>query len=501
MRAFKSLATCIPLWLILAAHVGSSDIWFQGNVGPYAVVVQIVPAGVVPGIALVRVRVPGSDVETVSIQADKYDATGATPPAEATVRDAADRELFTGKLWVMTAGSNSVIVNVTGRAGKGSVTIPVMIVAERQLEFSGAIEKILMAAGVFLFVGLVSIVGAAVRESTLTPGSPATPETRARARRVMALSVLLMSAALFGGWKWWSAEDEAYEKSMFRPLSAKTAVENGLISVRIDDSTWLKRHDTLWLDDRSESRWSPLVEDHGKLMHMFAVRDDMSGFAHLHPATTDTVQFSAPFPELPAGRYRIFGDIVHESGFAQTLTDSLEVSSSHVASATGNPDDSWFSGVVGSGPSRMDAGEGMTIEWRSPGNLRAGAPVSLTFEARDAKGEYAVLEPYMGMAGHAVVQRSDGSVFVHLHPMGTVSMASRMAYEMREPGDTINGRLGKRIAGMDHGALSAMTPGAVSFPYAFPKPGSYRIWVQFKQNGRIHTAAFDALVADSVAAD
>ena len=35
----------------------------------------------------------------------------------------------------------------------------------------------------------------------------------------------------------------------------------------------------------------------------------------------------------------------------------------------------------------------------------------------------------------------------------------------------------------------------VSFPYAFPKSGPYRIWVQTKSGGRIMTGVFDTLVA------
>jgi hypothetical protein len=34
----------------------------------------------------------------------------------------------------------------------------------------------------------------------------------------------------------------------------------------------------------------------------------------------------------------------------------------------------------------------------------------------------------------------------------------------------------------------------ISFPYGFPKPGLYRIFVQVKRSGRIQTAGFEALV-------
>ena len=40
-----------------------------------------------------------------------------------------------------------------------------------------------------------------------------------------------------------------------------------------------------------------------------------------------------------------------------------------------------------------------------------------------------------------------------------------------------------------HGASAF--PGTLGFPFAFPKPGRYRVWVQVKHGGAVRTAAFD----------
>jgi len=100
----------------------------------------------------------------------------------------------------------------------------------------------------------------------------------------------------------------------------------------------------------------------------------------------------------------------------------------------------------------------------------------------------------MGMAGHAMLTRDDGAVFVHLHPAGSVSLAALETFQQRQPGDTIRGALGARLTRMQMGGRERgeVRASAVAFPYAFPQPGRYRIWVQVKRNGRILTGVFDA---------
>src|SRR5207253_10924971 len=85
----------------------------------------------------------------------------------------------------------------------------------------------------------------------------------------------------------------------------------------------------------------PLIPDHGKLMHLFVIGGPNNiAFVHLHPVTQDSVTFTSLLPTLPAGTYRASGDIVHESGFSQTLTSSLVVPAGTVgATVLTDPDD------------------------------------------------------------------------------------------------------------------------------------------------------------------
>ena len=66
---------------------------------------------------------------------------------------------------VMPAGgSNSVTVSVTGTKGVGTVVVPVVVVAYSRLTLDKPMGAALATMGIFLFAGLVTIVGAGVRE-------------------------------------------------------------------------------------------------------------------------------------------------------------------------------------------------------------------------------------------------------------------------------------------------------------------------------------------------
>ncbi len=502
-RASRVLLLTV-IYVVASAHVGNPDAWYEGPAGPYRVTVQVQMPGVVPGVARIFVRVSGSTPSRVTVFANKFDATGGAPPPEIAQPVTGSPGLYAAKLWLMAGGSNSVNVGVTGSRGSGSVVVPVLNIASRRLELDRKMGAGLAVMGAFLFIGLVTIVGAAARESTLAPGEEPVRRRYSSARIAMTFASLLLALTLFGGWKWWTSEDNTFARSLFKPLDAEAKLTDSPaareLQFRITDSSWSNRGDTLWLQRHRTNAWTPLIADHGKLMHLFLIREDLAAMAHLHPSTKDSVLFPSFLPPLPAGRYRVFADIVHESGFSQTLVTKVDVPAvpSRAVSLT-DPDDSWFVGSPRPGQRMSTLADGSTMTWAGRATpLVAGREAGLVFEIRNSDGSRATLEPYLGMAAHAVVARNDGSVFVHLHPLGTISIASQMAFELRQPGDTIRGKLGKRIAAGMSAMPAVSGSSAVSFPFAFPKEGKYRVWVQVRKDGRILTAAFDASVAPGV---
>lgn len=470
----RAFALALAL-LVCSAHVGSPDVYYEGSAGPYPVLVIVRLPGVVPGVAEVTVHVTGAAPERVTLFVNRYDATAAAPPPEDATRAIGDSSTFVGKAWVMTGGSNSVTVGVHGSRGSGTVIVPIVAVATRRLPLYRGLGFILGAIGIFLFVGAMSIGGAAVRESTLEPGQVPDAAHRSRARFAMVGTGVFVAGMLFGGWKWWNSTDAEFRELMYRPFETRASVAPpGQLAFAIVDSAWLERHDANYLQQRRHTQWSPLIPDHGKLMHLFLVADTGYAFAHVHPATTDTDTFHASLPPLPAGRYRVFADIVHESGFDHTLVATVDLPGGDPAYVPSDSDDAYSL--------RAPGADGSSIRKLGPDTVKVGRAAGLRFVSSG-------LEPYMGMAGHAVVVRDDGSVFIHLHPMGTVSSASQMALEMRQASDTGAGSLARRMAGM-----APMPTGAVgdtvSFPYAFPKAGRYLVWVQLKRRGRVLTAPF-----------
>ncbi|MFI5278981.1 MAG: hypothetical protein ACHQU1_00690 [Gemmatimonadales bacterium] len=499
-RRALAIAGVLAAALALSAHVGSPDTWFEGAAGPYAVRVLIRAPAVIPARAEIVVRILGCGRERTACAAEHVTATpriwnggdrGAPPPDQA-AHVPGDSSLWSVQLWIMRQGSYAVLVRVTGKDGDGTAVVPYTAVATSVLSMQTGLALVLGALGVFLAIGMVTIVGAGTREATLAPGSEPDAAALRRGRRARWIAAAAIVLILSGGRVWWNVEQRSYADALFRPLHAAVTMHDAGYSRTV----------RLAIDDPAETLsrwWTPFVPDHGKLMHLFLVRaDDLDAFAHLHPVATDSLTFVANLPPLPAGGYHVFADVVHENGFAETIVESLTLGPPAKSSGTGDPDDAVYEGKA-AGPIAPLGGGAVMVWLGAEAPHVTGVDTLLRFLVRDAAGRALEVEPYLGMAAHAVVMRADGGVFVHLHPLGTTSVGAQRALLAWTPADTARGAIRAKLdhdaAAMARMSSSAALPGAFQFPYAFPSAGRYRVWVQVRLRGRVQTAAFDVEIS------
>ena len=516
----------ILFWLVLIslplpalAHIGSPNVFFEGRAGPYPVRVTVRPPGVIPGLAEVSVRVQSGNVQRVAALPIRWNLgkKGAPPPDEALpVRG--ETNLYSAELWFMQSGAESVEVQITGDRGPGSVIVPINAIALRRLAMPKFLGWLFVFLGTLLVALGVTVVSAAIRQSVLPPGAKPDMHKRWRFRIGTALVVIFFLAHLFLGKRWWDSEDADFRNNrLYRPLEtvAQTLVQNGerVLRVSIEDEKY-----------RHAENVPPFVPDHGKLMHLFLVREpQMDAFAHLHPVKLDRVTFQTVLPDLPAGSYRVYADMTFESGFTITITAPTQIpdapekiAGNESIRSSFDPDDSWQVseplGVAKQNDSRNEnettirLSPEFSMTWLRNGPLTENRDSHLRFAVRDASGQLVQLEPYMGMLSHAALRRDDGAVFTHLHPSGTVSMAALQLFALRGEGKLpLAAALGKddpicklpTVEESQQEWLKMNKPDgdfSFSFPYEFPKLGRYRLWVQVKIHGRVFTGVFDTMV-------
>jgi hypothetical protein len=493
------------------AHVGSPDTWFEGQAGPYPVQVVVRLPGVVPGLGQIDITVPADDVRRVTAQPVIFNAgpEGAPPPDVATPVPG-QPQTYHAELWFMEQASYRVRIEVTGAQGSGTVDVPIVAAALQQTPFATWLGGVLLLAGGFLFIGAVTIVRAGATDAITPPSATATRSRTGVIAPIAGAAVLALM--LWGGWQWWQAVDREYRNGLYRRVAASALVDTTggarVLAFTVADSNWMVQRIGRQLLE------SPIIADHGKLMHLFVIEHtsdarDRHSFGHFHPVTTDSLTFRTALGRLPAGRYDLYADVVHETGLPQTLVATVDLPSPIAGDAELLADDADAIFIGAASGDRFALSDGGSVTWEArPDTLRAGADARLRFRVQERDGSVARLAPYLGMADHAVVQRTDGAVYVHLHPNGTVSMGAQQALAARRPEDTLPGMVAQRLSTgpVDHAehAMHDMTSarvrpafdGTLVFPYAFPEPGSYRVWVQFTREGRveIETVVFDATV-------
>jgi hypothetical protein len=474
------LSCCIAAVMPLAAHVGSPDVFYEGNAGPYRLLITIRPPQVVPGVAEIEIRSTAADVRQIHIVPMRlgYKEEQFPPVPDLAKPSREDPQFYTGSLWLMVSGSWQVRVDVDGARGPGQLSVPVPALATRMMGMQRTLEAILIPLGLLLCVGLVSIAGAAVRDAMVQPGVEPDQARIRRSHIVMAVAAVIVIGAVWFGNSWWNSEAGFYGRIVFKPLQLNATVEHGnQLVLRLVDPGWLNR------------RTDDLLPDHNHLMHLYTIRiPEMDRIWHLHPERGEDGNFVEQLPSMPAGRYALYGDIVHANGVPETATTEIDLPAIAGTPLTGDD-------AAGEAPPLSVADYtravsplpgGYRMVWDRSGEIayviHAKQPHLFRFRIEDSQGKPATgMELYMGMPGHAAFVSQDRTVFAHIHPSGSVPMA---ALQIAQPDNPHAGHM------MMHGGL----PSEVSFPYGFPKPGAYRIIVQVKRAGEVLTGSFDAKV-------
>jgi hypothetical protein len=477
------LLLCPAAW----SHVGSPDVYYETISGPYKLFVTVRTPQMIPGIAQIEVRcLEGSvnDIEIVPLRVIGEGSKTAPPPDRMT-RSPGDPQFFRGKLWLMESGSWQVRMDVSGAQGKAQLAVPVPAYAQRTLGMQRTTGILLALLMVFLTLSLISIFGAAARESQLEPGVEIPPVRRSRARIAMVAAAVAAVAILFLGDMWWTsiANANASNKVYKAPPIQVSVVNGNEMILKMGASPWHERRKQMQLDN--------IIPDHGYLMHLFLVRmPEMDDFYHLHPDESAAGTFRKKLPAVAGGSYAVFADIVRESGFPDTMTSKIDLPASDKGTPLVGDDSNAVAPKISTvkvNVTTAPLGVDSQVEWVLDSTaLRAQKPTLLRFRVRDKNGAPVKdLEPYMGMAGHLVILRRDLSVFAHVHPAGSVPMAALML--LQQP----NAAGADSMAGMHHDAITD----EVTFPYGFPQAGDYRLFLQVKRAGRIETAVFDGNVA------
>jgi hypothetical protein len=177
----------------------------------------------------------------------------------------------------------------------------------------------------------------------------------------------------------------------------------------------------------------------GVQLHLIVVRRDLVGYVHVHPVLQADGSWLVRLNFTKPGVYRAFADF-ERSGEKTVLGADLFVGGQMK-------------------PEPLPAVENTTtvdgyeVELAAP-QLHAGKAADLEFTVTRNGTRVPSFESYVGMRGHLVALHSGDLSYTHVHP------------------------------------LAANAPGQIGFRSELQRPGAYRVFLQFKHGGSVHTAPF-----------
>lgn len=182
--------------------------------------------------------------------------------------------------------------------------------------------------------------------------------------------------------------------------------------------------------------------EHDKELHLIVASRDLVTYRHLHPARAADGTWSIPVSLPRAGGYRVFADFTPAKKGAENLVLGADLAASGAYAPQKLP-----------APSGTATVDGYKVELT--GGLTRNTATELKLKVTRDGRPVTDLQPYLGAYGHLVALRSGDLAYLHVHPnAGTGS-------------------------GPD-----------ISFTATAPSDGTYRLFLDFKHEGQVRTAAF-----------
>lgn len=289
--------------------------------------------------------------------------------------------------------------------------------------------------------------------------------------------------------KWWDERKINYDQNNYFNLKNNAKIANNgkydILKINIVDKKWINE------------KMPNLIPDHGKIMHMYMISDDFRYLAHLHPTRSeDKNSFLVRMPPFSEGVYSLYMDITHETGFSHTMTNKINYNRKNIiidrsiTTPLIDPDDSWTQD--------LDAIKITWVDMQSFYEAEKDIPMRFKIEKN---GKPTPIQLYMGMGAHAALIKNDGSIFAHLHPTGTINMASKNIYKLgikkEQMIDNKNIELDLINPKHDHYSnQNYSVSGEVGFPpLRLIKAGDYTVWVQVKTENKIITQKFNFTIS------
>lgn len=170
---------------------------------------------------------------------------------------------------------------------------------------------------------------------------------------------------------------------------------------------------------------------HEKLLHLIVISSDMKAYRHLHPEQVGDGQFRIKH-QLPDGHFKAFIDIDPKGKAYHVEPVPFVIGEGARETAT------------------LHESKNLTLEQNghkvtlSPGPWMANEETTLLFDLHEQEPE-----PYLGSNGHVVIINERADEYLHVHPAKNLS-----------------------------------------FHTEFSDPGLYKVWAEFKFDGRVHTFPF-----------